>query len=376
MLTIGAMLPETGSLAFLGPPEIAGAQMAIEDINAAGGVLGADVEYLPGDSGDTSTDIASQTVERHLAAGVDMILGAASSGVTFTVIDAITGAGVIQFSPANTAKALTDYDDNGLYFRTAPSDILQGQVLGNLMAADGCTNAALLALQDPYGEGLLEDTSAAFTAAGGTAAAEIMYDPQAQNYDAEVQQVIAAAPDCTVVIGFEESALILQGLLEQGLAPDSFYGVDGNMSNTLDDQVDPNNPAVLQGMTGTTPLPAENDEFFARLQEFEPTLEDVLYAAETYDAVVITALAAIVAGTDQPTAVAAEINGVTGGGTACASFEECAPLAESGEDIDYQGASGPLEFTDAGEPGQGNYGILQFDDAGECPVIDNVEASF
>ena len=114
VLKVGTILPETGDLAFLGPPEFAGAQLAINEINDAGGVLGADVEYSPGDSGDTNTDIANQTTDRLLSEGVDVIVGAASSGVSFTVIDKITGANVIQFSPANTSPDFTDYDDNGL----------------------------------------------------------------------------------------------------------------------------------------------------------------------------------------------------------------------------------------------------------------------
>jgi ABC-type branched-subunit amino acid transport system substrate-binding protein len=127
VLAFGGLLPQTGDLAFLGPPEEAGVQLAVEDINAAGGVLGADVTFDPGDSGDTNTDIANQTTDRHLANGVDAIIGAASSGVSFTVIDKITGANVIQFSGANTSPDFTTYDDNGLYFRTAPSDVLQGR---------------------------------------------------------------------------------------------------------------------------------------------------------------------------------------------------------------------------------------------------------
>ena len=85
---------------------------------------------IQGDSGDTTTDTANQTVDRLLSQNVDAIIGAASSGVTLTVIDKITGAGVVQFSPANTSKTLSDYPDKGLYFRTAPPDILQGAVLG------------------------------------------------------------------------------------------------------------------------------------------------------------------------------------------------------------------------------------------------------
>ena len=137
VLTIGTILPQTGSLAFLGPPEFAAFDLAIQDINAAGGVLGADVVGIPGDSGDATTDTANQTVDRLLSQNVDAIIGAASSGVSLTVIDKITGAGVVEFSPANTSKTLSDYPDKGLYFRTAPSDILQGAVLGEVIAGDG-----------------------------------------------------------------------------------------------------------------------------------------------------------------------------------------------------------------------------------------------
>ena len=99
VLTIGTILPQTGSLAFLGPPEFAGFDLAIQDINAAGGVLGQDVVGIQGDSGDATTDTANQTVDRLLSQNVDAIIGAASSGVSLTVIDKITGAGVVQFSP-------------------------------------------------------------------------------------------------------------------------------------------------------------------------------------------------------------------------------------------------------------------------------------
>ena len=129
-LVLGTILPQTGSLAFLGPPEFAGFDLAISDINAAGGVLGQPVTGIKGDSGDATTDTANQTVDRLLSQNVDAIIGAASSGVSLTVIDKITGAGVVQFSPANTSKKLSDYPDKGLYFRTAPSDILQGAVIG------------------------------------------------------------------------------------------------------------------------------------------------------------------------------------------------------------------------------------------------------
>ena len=134
VLTIGTLLPETGNLAFLGPPEIVGVQMAVADINEAGGFKGADVVLVEGDSGDTTTDTAVQTVTRELQEDVDAIVGAASSSVSASVIDQVVGAGVTMFSPANTSKQFSDYPDKGLYFRLGPSDILQGQVLAEVIA--------------------------------------------------------------------------------------------------------------------------------------------------------------------------------------------------------------------------------------------------
>jgi len=135
-LTIGTLLPQTGDLAFLGPPEFAGVDVAIKEINANGGVLGKPVTIQHMDSGDTSTDIATQSVNKLLTDKTDVIIGAASSSVSLSVIDKITGAGVVQISPANTSTALTTYNDKGLYFRTAPPDQLQGRVLGDLIVAD------------------------------------------------------------------------------------------------------------------------------------------------------------------------------------------------------------------------------------------------
>jgi branched-chain amino acid transport system substrate-binding protein len=361
VLKFGTLLPETGSLAFLGPPEIAGVNLAIQEINDAGGVLGQDVELVEGDSGDTSTDIANQTVDRELAEGVDAIIGAASSGVSLTVIDKIVGAGVIQFSPANTAKELSTYEDDGLYFRTAPSDILQGQVLGEIIVEDGFSNVGLFALDDPYGTGLLEDTTASIEASGGQVVESIVYDPQAQTFDSEVDDMVRANPDAVVVIGFDESARLIATMIEKGVGPADVqvYGVDGNMGNALGEQF--TEPGALEGMKGTTPLTQLSDEFKNRLLEVDPELVDFNYAGESYDAVIVTALAAVVANTDVPTDVATEINGVTKDGEKCTSFQECLDLINGGTtDIDYDGVTGPLTFTDAGEPGEASYGVLQF----------------
>ena len=236
-LKIGTLLPETGSLAFLGPPEFAGVDLAIAEINEGGGALGKDVLVSQGDSGDTETDTANTTVDRLLSENVDAIIGAASSGVTKTVIDKITAAGVVQFSPANTSKEFSTYDDKGLYFRNAPSDILQGGVLAEVIAGDGTTTVGIMALDDPYGTGLVEDLTAALEESGVEVVESIIYDPAAQTFDSEVDAMAAADPEGIVIIGFDESSRILTAMVEAGVGPSakSVYGVDGNMGNALGD---------------------------------------------------------------------------------------------------------------------------------------------
>lgn len=366
-LKIGSLLPETGSLAFLGPPEFAGVDLAVEEINAAGGVLGLPVEHLRGDSGDTSTDIAQTTVDAHLAAGVGAIVGAASSGVSFTVIDKITGAGVVHFSPANTSPDFTTYDDNGLYFRTAPSDTFQGAVLGQLMANDGAENAVILNLDDAYGNGLAKYAQAAFP---GTST-NIVYNPQAQEFAAEVGQAKAANPDAIALIGFAESTAVVQELIKQGIGPDNvpLYLVDGNLSATAFAEL----PAgVMEGVKGTLPGAYAPEEFQSRLLEVDPALTDFSYAAESYDAVMLIALAAQAGGATDGATIAANLKDVSTGGTKCSAWVECKDLLDAGEDIDFDGVSGPIEFDDNGEITMGTMGVYVYEaNDAIAPLVDN-----
>jgi branched-chain amino acid transport system substrate-binding protein len=371
VLRLGGLLPETGNLAFLGPPEFAGVELAVAEINAGGGVNGADVEWLPGDSGDNG-DVANATVDRLLAEDVDAFIGAASSGVSLTVIDKITNAGKIQFSPANTSPAFTDYADNGLYFRSAPSDVVQGAALADLMIGDGALTAAFIVMNDSYGTGLFEYTSAPYTDAGGEIVYEVIYDPQAENFDAEVSAAVTADPDAIVIIGFDETSKILTGLIEAGAGPADkmLYGSDGNMGNALAQAFD--DPGVVAGMRGTVPgVDIEvNEAFIARLLEVDPELQDFAYSGESYDAAIVIALAAIAAGDDDGVAAGAQINDVTRGGEKCTTFADCAAILADGGDIDYDGVSGPLEFIDAGEPSEASILIKEFNASGELEVVD------
>ncbi len=221
-LVVGTLLPLTGTLAFLGPPMTAGANLAISDINDAGGVLGQPVTLIETDSGDTSTDTANGAVDRMLQGGVDVILGAASSGVSKTVIDKITGSGVMQLSPANTSDEFTTYNDNNLYFRTAPPDVLQARALADVILDDGNTSVSIIALNDPYGTGLsnnLRDNLISSGLVEEQVPGVIIYDPAATSYRTEVSEIADFNPDAVVVIGFDESSKIIEEMNAQGIGP-------------------------------------------------------------------------------------------------------------------------------------------------------------
>jgi len=356
VVRIGTLLPQTGSLAFLGPPEFAGVNLAVKDVNAAGGVLGKPLEKSDSDSGDTSTDIASQSVGRLLGEKVDAIVGAASSGVSKTVIDKITGAGVVHFSPANTSPDFTDYNDKGLYFRTAPSDVLQGRVLGDLILADGRQSVAIMALQDPYGTGLADNVEKSVTGGGGSVVAKEIYDPKAATFSAEVGKIKAANPDAIALIAFDETKKIVPEMVKQGIDMKKVYFVDGNLADYSKDF----KPGTLDGAKGTLPGVVSDASFKEKLLGIDKDLKDFSYAPESYDAVVLIALAAEAAKSDSGTAIGGKLVEVSKGGEKCKTFADCKKLLGEGKDIDYDGVSGPVEFSDKGDPTEATIGIYQY----------------
>ena len=352
-LNVASILPQTGQLAFLGPPEFAGIDLAQKELEEAGYPWPINVSHH--DSGDTTTDIASQAADTVIAEGADVVIGSASSGVSFTFIDKMIDANIVMISPANTAPDFTDYDDNDVYWRTAPSDVLQGRVLGNLMTSDGAANIGMIVLNDPYGTGLAENATIAIEAAGGSVVAEELYNPNETNFTTQVNNVMAANPDAIALITFEEASLIIPALIDAGATGDMFYFVDGNLSNSFDFP-----EGTLEGAQGTQPGAQADGDFRERLLEVDPELEDYNYAAEAYDAVVLAALAAVQGGSPDSDTIKENLQSVSRDGTKCTELAECLELLEAGEDIDYDGVSGPIEFDENGDPTTAVIGIYQY----------------
>jgi branched-chain amino acid transport system substrate-binding protein len=373
-LVVGTLLPQTGDLAFLGPPEFAGVDLAVKEINDAGGVLGKPVKQVRADSGDGSPNIAPGETDNLLSGGADAIVGAASSSVSLSVIDKIVNAGVVQISPANTSTAFDTYDDKGLYFRTAPSDVLQGAVLANTLVEDGHQNVAILARQDSYGEALANQVEKVFTESGGNIVAKELYDADVKSQTAPINAVAAQDPDAVVLISFEEVKTMIPDMITAGIGPDKkqIYFTDGNTSN-YGTGADGFPAGTLTGVKATYPGPEVSGAFKDRLLEVDPDLKDFTYGQESYDATILVALAALAAGDDSGESIASQMQAVSSEGTKCTEFQECADLIEQGEDIDYDGPSGPIEFNDTGSPSAATIGIYEFNNKNNFSPMKYVE---
>jgi hypothetical protein len=228
-LRLGALLPRTGALANGGRPMFAGLQLAVNDINEAGGVLGHPVEWIDGDDG-TNPEIAKATAERLIEEGAQVLIGAGASGVSLAVLPVIREAGVVLFSPSNTAARLTTEEDDGLYFRTAPPDGLQAAALADIIVRDGTSKLAIIYRDDAYGVGLAESTKENLVAAGlraddvmlisysaEAAEAALAGDTGALDFSPFGQQVREADPDGVLIIAFDETALIVDALIDAGV---------------------------------------------------------------------------------------------------------------------------------------------------------------
>ncbi|WP_404443752.1 ABC transporter substrate-binding protein [Microbacterium marinum] len=362
--TIGTALPVTGNLAFLGPPEIAGTEFAAAEVNEAN--KGVTINLVQGDSGDTDNKAYETEIPRLLGEGATAIIGAASSGTSLQFIDQVIAANAIQFSPANTSAAFTGYEDNGLYWRTAPSDTLQGEVLGNLIAGDGAETLGMIVLNDSYGTGLACFTKTAFEAAGGEVVAASLYNTGDTNFSAQVEDVLAADPDAIALITFEEVKTIIPELVSAEVPAESLYFVDGNLANFGDEF----EAGTLEGAKGTYPAvdPDSIAAFREDLNAFvvesgDAELADFTYAPESYDAVILLALAALEAGSAEGPDVAAHLQQVSGGsgeGTKCTTFAECADIINAGDVADYDGVSGPVTFNEVGDPTEASIGVFEY----------------
>jgi branched-chain amino acid transport system substrate-binding protein len=375
-LVLGALLPQSGDLSAIYKSLKTPITMAVDEINAAGGVNGKDLVIKDADDG-TSADVATQSLDTLLNSDkVDGILGAAASGTTLGILDKVVTNGVVECSGSSTSAELTSANDDGFFFRTAPPDKFQGPALAQVVINDGKSKVAILTRNDSYGTGFGSALETALTEGGAQVVSNTAYDPAASDFSSDVGKVKAASPDAVIVIGFnDDGGKVVKEMIAQGIGPKNMaiYTADGMQGSSFYKGVDASNPAVIQGIKGTAPAAAVVGVQHPFIDAFKKTGVDTIFSSYYYDCTILLALAAQAAGTDDPAKVKDEVVNVSKDGEKCQTYKDCLALLKDGKDINYEGASGPDDLTDIGEPNVGSYDVWAYDAQGAPNNIAGVD---
>ena len=355
-LKIGQLNSFTGDLSDFGGAHRNAGALAIDHVNLAGGVLGTAVTISARDTQtnpQVGVDAARALVDIE---NVVAIVGALASGVSIPVVQSVTGpGGILQISAASTSPAITVLDDNDFMFRTTVSDAAQGVVLARLALEQGFDTASALYINNAYGEGLAEQFKETFEAEGGTVQELVPHEGVQPSYASELSRATDGSPDVLVAISYPESAEVYLREALEGDYISTFLFVDGTKSDDLNTAIGAEN---LEGTFGTAPGSALNaarstfNEAYTAAFASNPPLP---FMAETYDAVVLIALAAESAGSttdsakirDALRAVANPPGEVVGPGVA--GIKRALELIRDGQDVNYEGAGGSQDFDENGD---------------------------
>jgi ABC-type branched-subunit amino acid transport system substrate-binding protein len=364
-IRLGLLAPKSGELAEWGRQMERSALFAIEELNRAGGIGGRELALVIKDTAADSGR-AVEAARELVDAGVVAIIGPGTSAEAVAVIEQVTrAAGMPMISPGASSPQLSTLDDGDTFFRTIASDAFQGRVLAQRMHEDGHRTVSMIYRDDPYGAGLRDTITAAFTALGGEVVRSIAYDEgKLMNFGDEVAELLpaGATPDAVVLLSFhEDGANITRDIGARGLTTlPSFYGVDGVYSVEF---AAAGAPAVVDGLIGTAPIAATDDPNFIRTSGAFTARTGVAsdFDGGSYDAVCIAALALAAADEVSARAVIEHVRQVTradGAGARVINaqhWQEAFAALAAGEDIDYEGAGGPADLDDVGDTARGYF---------------------
>lgn len=345
----------TGGIESLTPPIFEGAKLAVAQINEQGGVLGGQTLVMP--SGDTTcsdASAASNAADRMVnTENVTAIVGALCTGATIAAANnaAIPGD-VLMVSPASTAPAVSELNDNDLVFRTVPSDAFQGEMLAKLLLDKGIDYVAVTFVNNDYGRGLSDAFSAAFTAGGGEVAENLAHEDNRADYRSELGSLSASGADTLVVLAYADTSgqTVLRQAYESGMFT-QYVGADGMVGDSLVQAIGAD---VLDGMIATRPGSPElpGTELFNSAAEAAGIDPSAVFAAQAYDAAFLIALAIEQNGSAEREGLSEALRSVSsapGEVILPGEWEKAVALIAEGTEINYEGASGSHEFDENGD---------------------------
>lgn len=344
----------TGPIESLAPPIVAGAELAISQVNAQGGILG---------GGKLSSAVADSGCDATMAGGaadkvvnteqVTAIVGAFCTGAT---IGAANGAGIpgntVMISPSASAPALTTLTDNDLVFRTTPSDAFQGVKMADLLIQQGVKDVVVTYVNNDYGKGLADAFAAAFTAAGGTIGANVAHEEGKADYRAELGQLAGGGSQNLVILAYASGSgqTVLRQAIEAGDFT-AYVGGDGMIGDDLLTGID---AAAAEGLLATRAGAYEGEaaSIYVKLATEAGNDPTATYAPQAYDAAFLLALAIEKNGSASRDGLSKALRDVAtapGEKILPGEWSKAVELIKAGTDIDYDGAGGPAEFDANGD---------------------------
>ncbi|MFY0571318.1 ABC transporter substrate-binding protein [Archangium lansingense] len=367
---LGFLAPFSGPSAFIGLGAEKSARLALKEINEAGGVNGKKLDLILRDTRTglpESPSISVAAVNELADAGVVAIIGPDASANVVAVKDTVVARGVPLIATGATSPAITGLADNDLIWRTPPSDAVQGLVLANLIRRDGMDGLAIIHRDDPYGNGLASVLRTSFEQTGGQVLAYVSYPVgKFEGFEPEVEQLLASgSPPAIAIVGFgQDTAGILRALQVRNPVPrPALYGGDANSGQLL---IDNTPPEILVGMRSTAPsfrLDSPNYVKFA--ESYRRTVGEEPEYEFVYDAVYLAALAMVQGRENSAAAVRAHLRDVSRPDSATplmvgvGADEFMRAAQNAGADLDFQGASGDIDFDMAGDVTHATYVVRE-----------------
>ncbi len=357
-ITIGALLPLSGDLADYGQNVQKGINLAVKQINEAGGPLGMKLNVVFRDCQTEPTTLRDGTEKLVHVDKVPAMVGPMIR--TDIANEVIAPNKVVAISPSNTPTWVTTLDDDDYMFRTTASDAIQGKVLGQLAWECNYKTAAILYINDPYGGGLAESTKEWFEESGGKVLGMAAYDPGEVTFRMQLNELAKGDPDVLILVAYPESGVVI---LREALSAelfDQFMFPDGMQSEQMIQDVGGN---FLEGMYGTGPGAAENKSYEIYLRDYQAEFGEkpaTAYTENSYDAVVAIALAMAAAGNEgmqgeyPGTAIRDNLRVVCNppGEEIVAGVDgikKAFELIAQGKEINYDGAAGAIDFDEYGD---------------------------
>lgn len=351
---IGILYDVTGPIASFIPPMMDAVTLATDEVNAGGGLLGGNMVTVVGDTTGATQGAVDAATKLVNIENVAVISGALMSGTTLAAANAVTiPAGVPLISPTATSPDFTSLADNDYVFRIVPSDAYQGVVLAKLVLDQGIKTVALTYANNDYATPLATGFATAYKAGGGTITAEVKHEEKQQSYMAELGTLAKDKPEALVLIAYagDSGTTIVKEALENDLF-NRFVGTDGLRDNKLIEQIGADNLKDSFFTSPSAPESAAAAAFDALYTAKYQTTKDKIFIGQTYDSVMLAALAVEKAGSTDRTKVRdalREIASAPGEKILPGEWKKAKELIKAGQDIDYSGATGEMEFDANGD---------------------------